>query len=357
MTQENFPVAIIEFYSSHDECLYSQLAILKSQNYAVHLLVNEQLTQRTSHFPADYKLSLSRNWRQIWQARRYIKQNEIKKVVFNTCSGNSVRAMVLLLVGTGVDLIGILHNSKKLDKSFSQRIITLVVKKYLVLNDYIRENLVQKHRQLRIASFYPVFFPAFHSSIKKKSNEIWVCVPGAVDFARRDYQSLSNAIASMTLPDNFRFVMAGRNNRSKEEFQSFYANIATRGLDKNFIFFDQFVSDEDFHGLIIESDFILPLIHPSKARYRSYATTKITGSFNLAFGYKKPLVMENFWKGYDDFQGVSAFYKVEELSKVIAEIASGKIEANALAAGYLTKEKFSFDFQAGAYIGLLKETV
>ena len=103
----------------------------------------------------------------------------------------------------GIQYTGLIHLSKKLWISSSQKIINRKIKKYFVLADFIEENLERTNSSLKTSFFYPVYFPESNSnepSEVKIRNEFHVCIPVAVDIARWDYNSLMDDIASNGFP-------------------------------------------------------------------------------------------------------------------------------------------------------------
>ena len=56
----------------------------------------------------------------------------------------------------------------------------------------------------------------------------------------------------------------------------------------------------------------MPLVHPSKPQFRKYLTEKISGTYNLAFAYKKPMLCPEDMAVYEDFKDTSVFYNLNK---------------------------------------------
>ena len=61
----------------------------------------------------------------------------------------------------------------------------------------------------------------------------------------------------------------------------------------------------------------MPLVHPSKPQFRKYLTEKISGTYNLAFAYKKPMLCPEDMAVYEDFKDTSVFYNLNNFADFI----------------------------------------
>jgi hypothetical protein len=294
-----------------------------------------------------------RNRNAYLTARDYLIREKIDKIIFNTASGVQVRNFLLSSLPSYIELIGVVHDTEKLLSSFTQKLITRRVRKYFVLNDYI-VNSVNRKSSFRAESFYPVFFPEFEqTSIEKGDSEFWVCIPGWVEFIRRDYTSLLDNLESHKINSNIKFILLGHGGHPNNNLTQIRNKISKLNLSNRFITFDDFVSNDVFHGYLEKSDIILPLIHPAKDRFRQFKSLKISGSFNLAFAHKKPLVCEKTFEVNEDFRENAFFYSDNDMINVINRLAEDREQ---LKSKVLYKNpKWDFEFQRKKYVNFIEE--
>lgn len=289
--------ALIEIGGSHDECLYSQLAFLKSGGYETHLICSSNLEQQVADYTnADEKLFIDfidkdiiSNWKKLGQLRNYIVHNTITTVIFNTSEGAHIRNFTLLPFPHNIQFAGTIHNAKKLHGSFSQSIISRRVKKYFVLHDYLLQYIPAKMRA-QCSSYYPIFFPNYPSveHIDKKANDIWVCIPGQLEYKRRDYTALAKAIAETKTHLPLKFILLGKSKHRYGDGAAFENLVKELNIENYFVLWDGFIDNNTFYSYLQASDFIMPLIHKGAEGFDNYFKYQVSGSFNLAIAYKKP---------------------------------------------------------------------
>ncbi len=339
-------IALVELSSSHDECLYAQIKALKVQNISVHLICNEKLKDRVSIFNdiTDFTflpskltlLDLFRLWRKLYH---------FDKIIFNTASGIVIRNLLFFPFSKSTELIGIIHNTKKILTSGSQRFISRKVKKYFVLNDYLLDTIPNKPRTIKIASFYPICFPKPTVQQIKPSGDIWVCIPGQVETKRRDYLGFLDALKGFKIPPNIKFILLGKGAHKHGNGLEVRSKIEELGFSSQFRLWDDFIGTQEFNNYLYNADFILPLIHPEKESFHLY-THQITGAFNLAFGLKIPLLMHKVFKSNSDFTDTSLFYSLDNLQSIICDLQIVKSPNYQL-------DKWSATYQKDAYWSLL----
>ena len=353
-------VALIELGGSHDELLFSQAAFLKASGHTVLLIASENLRSRTEVFDnidhfyyfdvGNHKPAPLLSIFQIW---RLLRKNNVDKIVFNTAQGSTVRNFTLL-PWNKIELIGIIHNINKLHQSGNQRLISLKIKKYFVLNEYMLDSM-NSDTHLKIVSFYPIFFQKFNTiSIEKKESEVWFCIPGLVEFKRRDYEGFLKAICEEKLAQNVRIIFLGRIGHAVEytQIKNWLKKLEN---DDQVVLFKGYIDNHIFHSYLQKSDMILPLLHPDTERFHEYSSIQISGAFNLAFGHHKPLIMENFFKKYSIFSETSIFYEKKMLVKKINELAAKRTIIQKKQKDVERNEKFNFKVQQKLYMDLINE--
>lgn len=345
---------LIEAFS-HAECIYSQVLCIKEAGHKVHFIGNKNLRDRIESFGFEsctfFSAEELKQLRTLIKIRKTIISNHTDYVVFNTAQGNLVRSICLLPFSKKIEFLGLMHNVKKLKSSFSQKLISRRVKKYYVLNDYIENSQQPKLPGLQLKSFYPIFFTSFdEKELKKPDNEIWITIPGSLESSRKDYDGFLSLIENdMAIPNNIKFILLGR-----------CLDIDGRGLEiKNWVrnnnmehrvkLFYSFINDDLFHSYIKKSDFIMPCLHPQQKNYQDFLETKVSGSFNLAFAYKKPLLCYEDFKAFEDFKENAVFYNFSNFNTVLENIS---YKNNSLLTNLYNNNKWSFKSQQFRYLEL-----
>ena len=233
--------ALIEFNSYHDECLYSQIKFLDSAGYSLTLVVSSQIKDRASEYldipedviifsPSDQKNLFSRI-SFILKLKKQLKKRGVKTVIFNTASSRLELILLSFLLKKRTDLFGILHNLKKVNHSFSQKLINKSLKNYFVLNDFLENSIKLKDKSIQLHSFYPIFFPTYEeTTIKKPQEEIWISIPGKLDFERRDYYLVAEALQNIQSKSNLKILILGNSNSENPKNQEFLDFIKTHNL-------------------------------------------------------------------------------------------------------------------------------
>ena len=129
----------------------------------------------------------------------------------------------------------------------------------------------------------------------------------------------------------------------------FINNLKSHPSFSSFIFFDNYISNELFHDYIMQSDFILPLIHPNVPYYDLYLKYKISGSYNLAFAYKIPLLIEQSFSEVMDFQENSIFYNYKNINNIFNLINKNSKE-------FYQHPKWEFEYQKEKYLSFVLDS-
>ncbi len=351
---EKETVALIELGDSHDECLYSQVLFLKKHGYMVHVILFKEHLRRIDAFPeADAWRHFKKpggwlaEWILVSRLLIYLRRAGIKKAVLNTAEGNLIRKLSLV-PDKYTSFTGIIHLSSKLWTSRSQRIISRKVTGYFVLADFIKNNLVKAGTGVRIESFYPIYFPGVRTSGTMRHETFRICVPGAVDFARRDYHSLLDEMLSAEVPAGLKFVLLGRTNN--KDGQQLKTRIRELGLEKHFILFDGFIPHRQFYAQLEKAWLVLPLITPRCKDYADYMAYKITGSFNLAYGFRLPMLQHDSFALTRIYRETSVFYRDGELLGKIKHCLEDPAILHGIKERISSLPEFRFDPQAEKYV-------
>lgn len=351
-------IALIEFNSYHDECLYSQIKFLAESGYFVTLVISNQIYKRASEYlhlvedviiiqPSSQKNFFKRIGL-IFNLKKRLKKEGIKTVVFNTASSRLEVILLSYLLRKNISLFGVLHNLKKVNHSFSQKLINKSIKNFFVLNDFLEDSTYLEDRSLKLQSFYPIFFPKYSAtSLKKPKGEIWISIPGKLDFGRRDYSLVAEALQQVNTKTNLKFLILGNSNSENPKNQEFFEFIKVNGLQDNFITFDSFLDNNSFHDYLKKSDYILIPLDSVGDNYSMY---KIMGCYNQAFSYKINLISPTGLNHIPDIKNHSIFYDgVKELSKILEKINQGEINKKEY-----EESKWSFETQKNNYVSFIE---
>ena len=357
----NKKAALLEISTAHDECLYSQLCFLKDSGYETELICSSVLKDKVSLIDSDFAtifFILGKNifgdFSNLLSLRKYLIDKKFNKVIFNSADGIRIRNLLLFPFPMEIEFAGILHDAEKVVRSSNQKFINKRVKKYFVLNDYVLNyvNLLKLEKQ-KFESVYTIFQPEYDSiKISKPANEFWVCIPGRIEQKRRDYNQLLKSLSQTHLNENVKIILLGSpDDNFKRQLKE---TIEKLKLTKQIILFEVFLDNKTFYSYLKLSDVILPLIHPSNVWFDKYFKTQISGSYNMAFAYKIPLLCEKSFSAYEDFNDTSFFYEVDNLIGKINELASDKNQFTKQKSSMYKLPKWNYDFQREKYIKFLE---
>lgn len=347
-------VAIVELRESHEECIYTQLRFLRDAGHQVTLILHPTLAQQISEYAnlADKTLyfdfdrcSFFQKLRLQWRLYGILQKFDL--LVLNTAHSYGVlRNLSVLLRFARTECLGVLHDAKKLDTSFTQRIISQKVKKYFVLNDALLPRDANTG-DIKIQSFYPIFFPDYEPVPVYKQNEIWIGIPGRIDYNRRDYDFLFEALAGISNLNRVKFIILGQVKLDRKAGKRLFDRLEKSEQSGRFKLFHSFIPNRDFHAYLNACDYIMPLLRPNE----EYLKYKISGSFNLAFAYKKPLLCHLFFEDIPDLKENSHFFEDHSFPKLIADIDSGTSKKPET----YTDPKWKYSFQQKRYIDFINE--
>jgi len=310
-------IALVEVGGSHDECLLTQMHAIHSRGHQVFLITSPEVADRNPAFEKYLHKTIRIDTseynrkelaRKVWQT---LKENKIDLAVLNTAQGKVIRDLCLKALFHEIEFVGIIHTTRMLTESFTQKIIHWKIKKYLLLSEFLC-NSVSPQKGLKLDYFYPIRFPESSTTVEKRLKSI--CIIGGVEDRRKDLQGfLSMAEAVKDLP--IRFVFLGKSDTSKPEVPAFLKAIEARGLSGIVQTFDHFLDQETFASYIQNSDLILPLVHPDTQSAEQYFKNQISGAMTVSFGYKIPMMIHQSYQHIEEMQCASFYYQQERFSE------------------------------------------
>lgn len=341
---EKKKVVIAELNPYHDECIYSQCLMLRQMDVEVIVVANcsaEQRIRKSLEGVADKLIFMpfGSGWKGIKAMLSFYHMvRSMGKIYlhFNTAQGNVAWRLFLLPFPKRISITGAIHNVPKLKKSFGQKIITRQIKRYMLLSDLLMPKYINLCDKPAVA-VYPIFYPPIETkAIAKPKDEIWIAIPGAVSYSRRDYDAL--LIGDIEYPKNIKFVLLGNINRADGDIV--LEKIRKSGKEKNFTIFNEYVPDDEFYAFAKACDFMMPLVHPSNPKYEKYVRDKISGTYDLAIAYRKPMLCPKEMQQYEDFADTAIFYDRNDLSSFFKYLSGANIECK-----LYTLEKWTLKYQ------------
>lgn len=301
-------VALVELFPYHSECLYAQLLFLQGHARVI-LICDVRLKPIIKTFGAIYDNCLLFDFRKLsslFKLRSYLIRSKIDTVILNTAQGSVPLKFMLLPFPKRLHFVGIIHETQKLTDSFGQRLISRKMKSYYVLANYVNK-LFPPNLGLQHQFFTPSFYPEFSiAELPHKQDDIWICIPGAIESKRRDYDYLLKLAKHPALNERVKFILLG--NASLGEGASFIQKIEQQQLKHRFIYFQERVSDEVFYSYLKVVDYLLPLIHPEAHGAGDYTKTKISGMFPLSLAFQKTMLCHTLFSKVDGFDYNVLFY-------------------------------------------------
>jgi hypothetical protein len=270
------------------------------------------------------KFSFSEQIKAFLLIRSYIQKNKITHLIINTCELKIIRNL-FIFIPKNINCTGLVHNAKKIEKSVTfTKLLSIKMKKYLVLGDFLLKN-IQPFHKFQVQSFYPIYFPkATNNNVQKPDGAFWICIPGGASHERRDYLLLIEALSKMSLPIQIKFIFLGKYYLNEVVDKS---TTESEWWKNHIITFDEEVPYDIFHQYIQLSDLILPLIKMENDTM--YGLARISGSFNLGLGYKKPFLLPENYQANTDLLPYSLYYKnINHLLDLIAENYADKKTIN-----------------------------
>lgn len=319
-------VVFVEVGGSHDECLHSQIDFIKNEGGNISIITTSEQHSRLKKIYPEESITIidfknKNKFKRILlviKLRKLIINSQPDYVLFNTAEGNIIKYLSFYSFPSKIKFRGIQHTIKKVGKSGSQKFISRLVDKYFVLGDYLLDQIPKKHRD-KFQTIYPIILPKveINNTVNKAKNEVWFCIPGSVEFNRRDYLSLIDVLKKNNIPKNYKFILLGRTDLKTEDCDTLLSEIEKHKLQDYFISFKGFIPEDHFQEYLELSDFILPLISSKNPTYRKFLHEQISGSFSLAFASKKTMLIDQFFSAYTEFIDSSLFYTEDSFESVI----------------------------------------
>lgn len=357
-------MALIEFDSSHDECLLTQILSLKDSNCWVRLVTNQTIRDRNENLE-----NLVDEWVDIdshglgfrgaaigdaliiRRLMRSLKRDKFELVIFNTAQGGHVRNACLFSLFRKIEFTGIVHTIRKFNGSFTQKIIHLKIVKYFVLAEFLKEQ-IPPQKKLQIEAFYPLAFPENEGEIREENptekDTILIALIGGVELRRKDLIGFVSIVQQCD--ENVRFTFLGKADPEHPDVIELKNNLSEINCLNRVDFFDEKLNSDTMNRILRNSDAVLPLIHPSTASFNEYFRNQIPGAMNIALGCKIPLLLHESLERIAELNSASIYYGMENFSIALDELKSSH---DSLRKAMRLNENYSVEFQKKKYAEFL----
>ncbi len=270
--------ALIEFNYYHDETLPSLVYLLNRIGIVPDVYLPVRAARKD---PFAYARSL--RWRRfftdgLWAVRgtpsRFLRY---EFAIFNSVEPPSVLHRA---AANNVPTLAVLHNAD-LPAAHSEyaAYFSSPARRPIVLWGYIAEALGSRLDARWIAPVYLGDTPQPPS----RRGPVTFCVQGNLEYSRRNYQSLLQAVSALRHERrDFKVSVVGRSDGL--DGLAFKREVARADLGRFFSFTSGEIGYRDYFARVAAADFLLPLIDASSERYSPYFRCKLTSSMSLAIG-------------------------------------------------------------------------
>lgn len=183
-----------------------------------------------------------------------------------------------------------------------------------------------------------------------------VCVPGQLEFKRRDYPLLCEQ--GPTEADCFRIEWncLGPSAHSHGDGEAFEKSAAACTTSDTFLTYPKFLDETAYWMEMHRCSFVLPLITPRTPKFEDYLAGQITGAYNLALTLGRPLLMHEAFRSFADFRETAFFYSLKRghLRSVVYEACTNQKAWMKRAQAICQNQKWTPEGVAEQFVGQLE---
>jgi len=302
---------LVELFGSHEGCLYSHAVLLRELGYRVDAAVAESLTGKLPSFiPPHRRFALPTDrkgvtHRGLLRACRLLRDTSYDLLLFNTFRSRCVRT-VLAAASASLSVVGFHHNPDRLRHSVSQRIMLRRCRKILVAGHRVKRCAGELAPAADLESFYPVYRDEPARPLRVGTPLI-VAVPGSLSYKKRAYDWLIDQ-AAQRAPAGGRVEFRLLGNASRDDGPCIAERIRRAGLADRIRTWNHFLPPQRFRAELEEAHLVMPLIHPEQELALSFHTSKTSGAIMDAHSTRRPLLLEEHFRGNDGEYDTSAFF-------------------------------------------------
>lgn len=235
--------------------------------------------------------------------------------------------------------VGVIHDLAKLRRfSWTQWRMMRYMRFFWVLRPGLYERLPERYRMRSDylwTGVYPASLEAQIPAVQGAEGKVYICIPGRVEYMRRDYRMLLEVLDRLEGREQFRFILLGPAAGRYSDYADFFSRIQESGWEEIFISFPDIVPFPLYHAYLKMSQAVLALIHPNRYReHRVYLDSQISGAFPMAQAHWKPLFLHRSFTGEAELEDCSYFYDTsDDLVRLLKSLAAGSLDAGHLYRG------------------------
>ena len=246
----------------------------------------------------------------------YIRSFSKKRIiVFNSIEPLKVLEKAKYFMKNKFTLLVILHNGDLICNKEYKEFLRAENVKVFALTEMVRDYLVRAGLK-KTKLMAPVYF-------NNKNNEntnsiITFVVQGNVNFSRRNYTSLINAVEELAKtddPDNFLIKILGNSNTN--EGNIIKSEIKQKKIEKYFVFYEEKLDYQKFYEEIQVSDYLLVLQDTTSHVYSPYFETKCSAVINVSLGFSKIMIMHKEQSRLNRLEEMSILYEDDGLKNAM----------------------------------------
>jgi len=229
-----------------------------------------------------------------------------KIIVFNSIEPKNILMKAIYFAKRKYKIIVVLHNADKiLDNDYRSFLFRENVEVF-VLSEMVRDYLIAKGL-LKVKLFSPVFFD---NILKRETNKkVVLAVQGTVDFQRRNYYSLIEAVEKLVNEYKIiNFVVKIVGNSNTRDGHLVKNEVHKKKLKDYFVFFSDTLEYRKFFKEISNSDYLLILQDKTSFKYLPYFEYKCSGAINLSLGFNKITIMHSELVKLNNFENICISY-------------------------------------------------
>ena len=306
-------ILIVELSTSHTEIIEPTVKALKP--WTVDLAIHENSLSKVKNLEHQIKIFKLPNTSEVSEAQAIIKKNNYDIIIFNSAQGKNARSLVFKTLFVKSQFVGFHHNPEKLVSSFTQSLIKLKIKKYILLAQFNKDYLVRNgvdSKSLHV--FYPVLDQP--RAEQNAYQQRIIAIPGVLEQGRRDYFGLIKTVLKNSNEfKNMKFELLG--NSLTHDGPEIKKQIMQANLSDRFQLYDGYVEQTTLDHCLKHCDYVMSLMHPGTQYFEKYLHTKISGAYSLAFSFRKPLLLHDLFSKIPDFKENCLFYNLDDLSQQI----------------------------------------
>ena len=302
--------ALIEYNHYHDITFSTLVHILQKLNIKVDIYTSPQNIQRNAFvYTSCFKgLRIRRSEGRLFGLReRFERYRSYDFVIVNSIEPK--KKWLSRAERIACPMLAILHNARlyNTDEEYEKFFLDKN-RKLVVLGKHINQYLKDVVDSWWIAPIYLT-----DSYFDQNNMETTFCVQGAIQYNRRNYLSLLQAVERFHTETNHKIKIKLVGGIVNADNQQFDLDIHQRDITHFFEIIKGDVSYETYFKFIGTSDFLLPLLDNTLPDYQKYVVDKMTTSIPISIGLNViPIVHKQFAKIYEIKQS-SVCYENGEL--------------------------------------------